>query len=195
MLSTPTTAADDCGRSRCCRTRQLASANANTLHQLALVTSGKYRAADHKTLLGQLVICQFTDLPRRMWRESRASIRPGLWRSHNKDSVQQARLSVPGCSTSPPRYRRARSLSHRRQAMTVPRRPLNRSELGHGLSPSLDEKRRATRTGVRVGWRVCGYQTQVNKILRQEFYAARRVASLNSGAADALKSPAALKTI
>jgi hypothetical protein len=39
------------------------------------------------------------------------------------------------------------------------------------------------------------YQTQVNKILRQKFYAARRVASLNSGAADALKPPAALKAI
>ena len=39
------------------------------------------------------------------------------------------------------------------------------------------------------------YQTQVNKILRQNFYAARRVASLNSGAADALKPPAALKAI
>jgi hypothetical protein len=37
------------------------------------------------------------------------------------------------------------------------------------------------------------YQTQVNKILRQKFYAARRVASLNSG--DALKPPAALKAI
>jgi hypothetical protein len=36
-------------------------------------------------------------------------------------------------------------------------------------------------------------QTQVNKILREQFYAARRVASLNSGTADALKSPAALK--
>ena len=35
----------------------------------------------------------------------------------------------------------------------------------------------------------------VNKILRQKFYAARRVASLNSGAADALKPPAALKAI
>ena len=32
------------------------------------------------------------------------------------------------------------------------------------------------------------YQTQVNKILREQFYAARRVASLNSGAADALKT-------
>jgi hypothetical protein len=39
------------------------------------------------------------------------------------------------------------------------------------------------------------YQTQANKILRQKFYAARRVASLNFGAADALKPPAALKTI
>jgi hypothetical protein len=39
------------------------------------------------------------------------------------------------------------------------------------------------------------YQTQVNKILRLKFYAARRVASLNSGAADALKPPAALKAI
>jgi hypothetical protein len=39
------------------------------------------------------------------------------------------------------------------------------------------------------------YQTQVNKILWEQFYAARRVASLNSGAADALKSPAALKVI
>jgi len=39
------------------------------------------------------------------------------------------------------------------------------------------------------------YQTQVNKILWEQFYAARRVASLNSGAGDALKSPAALKVI
>jgi hypothetical protein len=39
------------------------------------------------------------------------------------------------------------------------------------------------------------YQTQVHKILWEQFYAARRVASLNSGAADALKSPAALKAI
>ena len=39
------------------------------------------------------------------------------------------------------------------------------------------------------------YQTQVYKILREQFYAARRVASLNSGAADVLKPPAALKTI
>jgi hypothetical protein len=39
------------------------------------------------------------------------------------------------------------------------------------------------------------YQTQVNKILREQFYAARRMASLKSGAADALTSPAALKTI
>jgi hypothetical protein len=39
------------------------------------------------------------------------------------------------------------------------------------------------------------YQTQVNKILWEQFYAARRVANLNSGAADALKSPAALKVI
>jgi hypothetical protein len=39
------------------------------------------------------------------------------------------------------------------------------------------------------------YQTEVYKILREQFYAARRVASLNSGAADALKSPAALKVI
>ena len=39
------------------------------------------------------------------------------------------------------------------------------------------------------------YQTEVYKILREQFYAARRVASLNSGAADALKSPAALKAI
>ena len=39
------------------------------------------------------------------------------------------------------------------------------------------------------------YQTQVNKILREQFYAARRVASLNTGAADALNSPAALKAI
>ena len=39
------------------------------------------------------------------------------------------------------------------------------------------------------------YQTQVNKILWEQFYAARRVASLNSGAADALKPPAALKAI
>jgi hypothetical protein len=37
------------------------------------------------------------------------------------------------------------------------------------------------------------YQTQVNKILRQKFYATRRVASLNSG--DAPKPPAALKAI
>ena len=33
------------------------------------------------------------------------------------------------------------------------------------------------------------YKTQVNKILREKFYAARRVTSLNSGAADALKPP------
>jgi hypothetical protein len=39
------------------------------------------------------------------------------------------------------------------------------------------------------------YQPQVNKILREQFYAARRVASLNSGAADALKPPTALKAI
>ena len=39
------------------------------------------------------------------------------------------------------------------------------------------------------------YQSQVYKILREQFYAARRVASLNSGAADALKPPAALKAI
>ena len=39
------------------------------------------------------------------------------------------------------------------------------------------------------------YQSEVYKILRQQFYAARPVASLNSGAADALKSPAALKAI
>jgi hypothetical protein len=39
------------------------------------------------------------------------------------------------------------------------------------------------------------YQTQVNKILWEQFYAARCVASLNSGAADALKPPAALKAI
>ena len=39
------------------------------------------------------------------------------------------------------------------------------------------------------------YQTQVDKILGEKFYAARRVASLNSGAADALKPPAALKVI
>src|SRR5690349_7546322 len=37
------------------------------------------------------------------------------------------------------------------------------------------------------------YQTQVDKILGEKFYAARRVASLSSGAADALKPPAALK--
>jgi hypothetical protein len=39
------------------------------------------------------------------------------------------------------------------------------------------------------------YQTQVNKFLWERFYAARRVQSLKSGAADALKSPAALKVI
>jgi hypothetical protein len=39
------------------------------------------------------------------------------------------------------------------------------------------------------------YQTQVNKILRRKFYAARRVTNLNSGAADVLKPPAALKAI
>jgi hypothetical protein len=39
------------------------------------------------------------------------------------------------------------------------------------------------------------YQTEVYKILREQFHAARRVASLNSGAADALKPPAALKVI
>ena len=39
------------------------------------------------------------------------------------------------------------------------------------------------------------YQTEVYKILQQQFYAARPVASLNSGAADALKPPAALKAI
>jgi hypothetical protein len=39
------------------------------------------------------------------------------------------------------------------------------------------------------------YQSEANKILRQKFDAARRVASLNSGAADALKPPAALKVI
>jgi hypothetical protein len=39
------------------------------------------------------------------------------------------------------------------------------------------------------------YQTQMNKILWERFCAARRVASLNSGAADALKPPAALKVI
>jgi hypothetical protein len=37
------------------------------------------------------------------------------------------------------------------------------------------------------------YQSEVYKILRQRFYAARRVASLNSGTAEALKSPAASK--
>jgi hypothetical protein len=39
------------------------------------------------------------------------------------------------------------------------------------------------------------YQTQVNKILWERFYAARRRRVLNSGAADALKPPAALRTI
>ena len=39
------------------------------------------------------------------------------------------------------------------------------------------------------------YQTQVNKILRAQFYAARRMTNLNAGAADALKPPAALNAI
>jgi hypothetical protein len=39
------------------------------------------------------------------------------------------------------------------------------------------------------------YQTQVNKILREQFYAARRVASLNPARRTLLKSPAALKVI
>jgi hypothetical protein len=39
------------------------------------------------------------------------------------------------------------------------------------------------------------YQSKVYEILRQKFYAARRVASLNSGAADVLKPPASLKAI
>ena len=48
----------------------------------------------------------------------------------------------------------------------------------------------------RPGWtQGVRYQTQVNKILWERFYAARRVASLNSGAADALKSPAVLRII
>ena len=34
------------------------------------------------------------------------------------------------------------------------------------------------------------YQTEVYKILREQFYAVRRVANLNSGAADVLKSAA-----
>jgi hypothetical protein len=39
------------------------------------------------------------------------------------------------------------------------------------------------------------HQSEVYKILREQFCEARRMASLKSGAADALKSPAALKTI
>jgi hypothetical protein len=39
------------------------------------------------------------------------------------------------------------------------------------------------------------YQSKVYEILRQKFHAARRVASLNSGAADVLKPPASLKAI
>jgi len=39
------------------------------------------------------------------------------------------------------------------------------------------------------------YQNNAYTILWEQFYAARRVASLNSGATDALKPPAALKTI
>jgi hypothetical protein len=39
------------------------------------------------------------------------------------------------------------------------------------------------------------YQSKVYKILREQFCEARRMASLKSGAADALKSPASLKAI
>jgi hypothetical protein len=39
------------------------------------------------------------------------------------------------------------------------------------------------------------YQSEVYKILREQFCEVRRMASLKSGAADALKPPAALKTI
>jgi hypothetical protein len=39
------------------------------------------------------------------------------------------------------------------------------------------------------------HQSEVYKILREQFCEARRMASLKSGAADALKPPAALKTI
>jgi hypothetical protein len=39
------------------------------------------------------------------------------------------------------------------------------------------------------------YQNNAYTILWEQFYAARRVASLNSGATDALKPPAALKAI
>jgi hypothetical protein len=50
----------------------------------------------------------------------------------------------------------------------------------------LKTRREAEGPNWRPSWTEgLSYQTQVNKILREQFHAARRVASLNSGAADA----------
>ena len=83
------------------------------LHQLALVTSGKYPAADHKTLLGQLV-----NMPVHRLAAPHVARKPRFQSARalsgaDKDSVRPARLSTSGRSASPPRYRRARSPSHR----------------------------------------------------------------------------------
>ena len=76
----------------------------------------------------------------------------------------------------------------------------SRFEAAHGKAV-WDEVLKARREAEgnpnwRPGWMEgVRYQSEVYKILRQRFSAARRVASLNSGAADVLKSPAALKVI
>jgi hypothetical protein len=109
--------ADDCGRSRnhCCRIRQLAFANVNTFapprtRHLREISS--CRPQDPARSIGQhasVLICRAV-----CGAKVAPSIRPDLWRSRNKDSVRQARLSATGHSTSPPPYRSTRSSSHRR---------------------------------------------------------------------------------
>jgi hypothetical protein len=60
----------------------------------------------------------------------------------------------------------------------------------------LKPRREAEGPNWRPSWMEgISYQTQVNTILREQFYAARRVASINSGAADALKPPTTLRVI
>ena len=122
---------DDCGKSRnhCCRTRQLALANANTFapartRHLREIPSCRPRnparsAGRHASATACRAACDAKAAP---------SIRPALWRSHNKDSVRQTRLLAAGRSASPRPRRRTRSPSHRHPAMAVPRRLLSRSE-------------------------------------------------------------------
>ena len=82
---------------------------------------------------------------------------------------------------------------------SLPHEEFERFEEVHGKAvwqEVLKPRREAEGPNWRPSWiEGVAYQTLVNKILWEQFYAARRVASLNSGAADALKPPAALKAI